>query len=141
MARVDIGALAQEVIAENTILSASQALEKYPTGVTVVGIELRGTKEPFFVFKLKEGGGVCLSTGSKDLKRLVDKIMDHCTLDEANEYFKYKHLHLLFEKVRTSNGYAIKLRKWEEYLRTSMLDENGNEIDLETGEVVKVKSV
>ena len=135
---MDLKEIASKTIGLYT--TVDEVMKKFPLGITINGIQRhKNDKDEFYyTATFEEALGYFMPMSAGDLKKLVDAWLAQGTLEEINEWFKKKKFHLLFTKIKHGAGKSyVKVLKYEVPEYDVIIDENGNEIDLDTGEVIR----
>ena len=146
----DLLAETKQILKKGKYMSINDVIAKYPQGITVNGISERTgvdkkTKEQktYYTFSFDEDETAYISTGSGDLNKTVTAWLAKHTVDEINTYFNTVcHLRIMIQKITQSNGNPyvqaniVGTVPVENFGGGNYVDENGKEIDADTGEVL-----
>ena len=114
-------------------------IAKYPEGICITGIAQKtyeGRTYPVFTFAEEPSK---YFSGATALSRLVDNMIDEYdgNLAELNSDLQKEYLKIKLVKTKTKRGYNFtKVIVIGTVPVKSYVDENGNDIDAETGEVI-----
>lgn len=118
-------------------IKTADIIAKYPDGVCITGVAkntYNGSTYPVFTFA--EDPSKYFS-GATALSRMVDGMLETYdgNLAELNSDLSREHLKIKLSKTRTKNGYNFTKVVVVGTVPATYIDEKGNEVDTDTGEV------